>query len=207
MTITHFPKPPAAPPGQILSGSKTSAIILGYDDSDIEKLLVPLEGCKNSIFCPFTLIKAFLHVERQRRFKEVNHKIAMFQSILQNYGRLPVGEEDSGQTSKGGNSQDPKDLIGMYISVCTLKNQLTAWRTQIVGLKGFVGDFEGPVGEQVDIDPAEYLQRLVDEYELKIDKCDMVLQGASLAFQMVCFFVLFFLFFFARGDLLPSVLT
>jgi hypothetical protein len=26
---------------------------------------------------------------------------------------------------------------------------------------------------------------MVDEYDIKINKCDMVLQGASLAFQMV----------------------
>jgi hypothetical protein len=185
MTITHFPKPAVSNAQQSPHGSKTNALILGYDDVDIEELILPLISCKESIFAPFTLIKAFLHVERKRRFKEVNNKIAKFQSILQNYGRLPVGEEEKDQDNSGDNAQDPKNLIGLYISVCTLKNQLTAWKTQIASFQAHASDFAVPVGEQPDIDPEEYLQRLVDEYEVKINKCDLVLQGASLAFQMV----------------------
>lgn len=184
MTITYFPKP-AINAHQISPGSRTNAIIFGYEDTDIDDLVLPLQNCKESIFSPFTLIKAFLHVERKRRFKEVNHKIYQFQSILQNYGRLPIGEEDRDQGNGGGNAQDPKNLIGLYIGVCTLKNQLTAWRTQIAEFKSYASDFAVPSGEQADIDPEEYLQRLVDEYDVKINKCDLVLQGASLAFQMV----------------------
>lgn len=83
------------------------------------------------------------------------------------------------------NEQDPKNLIGLYIGVCGLKNQLTAWKSQIVGFQKWVSE----LGTREDIGPGEYLQRLVDEYEVKINKCDLVLQGASWAFQMVRFWL------------------
>ncbi|GJC96163.1 hypothetical protein CH63R_01894 [Colletotrichum higginsianum IMI 349063] len=37
----------------------------------------------------------------------------------------------------------------------------------------------------VTIDSREYLRRLMEEYDIKIIKSDLVLQGASLAFKMV----------------------
>lgn len=40
------------------------------------------------------------------------------------------------------------------------------------------------------LDPAEYLQRTRDEYDVKIGKCAMVMEGTSLTFQMVSHSVL-----------------
>lgn len=195
MTITHFPKSPPSPnkstetlpssqPSEI-PNSATYALILGYQDADITSLRSCLEKCKESIFNPFTLIKAFLSVERGHRFTEVNCKIVQFQNILQNYGHLPLGAEAAGQVQDEGSEQDPKNLIGLYLDICTLKNRLMAWNMQIVGFKKFASDFISFTTGRPDIDPEEYLQRMVDEYDIKINKCDMVLQGASLAFQMV----------------------
>jgi hypothetical protein len=202
MTITHFqeaqPTPPSSntPSGGAVSGappprkpltSETHALILGYKDADIASLKRCLQNCKESIFNPFTLIKVFLGIERSHRFTEVNRKIVNFQNILQNYGRLPFGSDGSGQPqdSGKGSEEDPKNLIGLYLEIYTLKIRLMAWSTQIAGLKKYTSDFLSLTTGRPDIDPEEYLQRMMDEYEVKINKCEMVLQGASLAFQMV----------------------
>ncbi|GJC79025.1 hypothetical protein ColLi_01863 [Colletotrichum liriopes] len=215
MTVTHLP-------GRSDSATSipdnTHAIILGYDDEDVEELKSRLKKCKQSIISPFTIIKAFLYVEKKRRFREVNDKITAFQYILQNYGRVPIGNEsalDNSSSSeeydgsrghprdvvekglrkhregKSRNSyfrasaSDPKNLIRLYLDVCTLKNALTAWNSQIRAFRDEVEHDEFGAASQIDIDPREYLRRLMDEYDVKIDKCDLVLQGASLAFQMV----------------------
>jgi hypothetical protein len=202
MTITHFREAPPTPPssntpsGGTASGtplpqkspaSETYALILGYKDAEIANLEKCLQNCKESIFNPFTLMKAFLGIERGHRFKEVDRKIANFEDILQNYGRLPFGADGSGQPQDGGegSEEDPKNLIGLYLEIYTLKIRLMAWSTQIAGLKKYTSDFLSLTAGRPDIDPEEYLQRMVDEYEVKINKCEMVLQGASLAFQMV----------------------
>ncbi|GKT78207.1 protein kinase [Colletotrichum tofieldiae] len=184
----------------------------------MEELKSRLKKCKQSITSPFTIIKAFLYVEKKRRFREVNDKITAFQYILQNYGRVPIGNEsalDNSSSSeeydgsrghprhvvekglrkyregKSRNSylrasaNDPKNLIRLYLDVCTLKNALTAWNSQIRAFRDEVEHDEFGAASQIDIDPREYLRRLMDEYDVKIDKCDLVLQGASLAFQMV----------------------
>jgi len=118
---------------------------------------------------PFTLIKAFLKIERDLRFEELDDKISNFVNILKNYG-----SEDSEAT--------PKSMIDLYLEMGTLKLRLMTWSAQIADLKTHVDDF---AEVKTDIDPDEYLRRLVQEYEVKINKCEIVLQGASLAFQMV----------------------
>lgn len=175
-----------APSPRNTLNSETYALILGYKDDDIEELKKCIQSCKETIFNPFTLIKGFLRVERGHRFKEVDRKIVHFQNILQNYGRLPFGADSSKQPQElDGNKDDPKNLIGLYLEVYVLKIRLMAWTSQITGLKKYSSEFTSFTPSQHDIDPEEYLQRLVDEYEVKINKCEMVLQGASLAFQMV----------------------
>ncbi|KZL81695.1 hypothetical protein CI238_08566 [Colletotrichum incanum] len=215
MTVTHLP-------GRSDSATsipdKTHAIILGYDDEDVKELKSRLKKCKQAIISPFTLIKAFLYVEKKRRFREVNNKITAFQGILQNYGRVPIGNEAALDNSSSGEdyddsdgnamnvvekgrrkyrkgklrnsylragANDPKNLIRLYLDVCTLKNALTAWNSQLRAFRDEVEHGEFGAASQIDIDPREYLRRLMDEYDVKIDKCDLVLQGASLAFQMV----------------------
>ncbi|KAH0443077.1 hypothetical protein CcaCcLH18_01190 [Colletotrichum camelliae] len=196
MTITHFPER-MGPSGII---ETTNAMILGYDHEDEAELNERLSYCKDAIFSPFTLIKAFLCVEKSRRWKEVNRKIAEFQSILQNYGRIPIDYERSvasdaegrvprrasagTRSRKDANSADPKNLIGLYIEVCTLKNSLAAWASQLKFFSENIEDDEFGSASLSDISPREYLRCLMEEYSLKINKCDLVLQGASLAFQM-----------------------
>lgn len=168
------------------STSETYALLLGYKDTDVKKFKDCIQSCKETIFNPFTLIKGFLRIERGHRFKEVDRKIVHFQNTLQNYGRLPFGADGLKEPQKQeGNDEDPKNLIGLYLEVYALKIRLTAWTSQIMGLKKFGSEFSSFTTSHLEIDPGEYLQRMVDEYEVKINKCEMVLQGASLAFQMV----------------------
>ncbi len=131
ITITHFREAPptspssnkpsggtasGTPPPQKPPASETYALILGYKDADIASLKKCLRGSKESIFNPFTLIKAFLAIEQGYRFTEVNGKIVDFQRILQNYGRLPFGEDGPTGLQDGGegSEEDPKKLIGLY---------------------------------------------------------------------------------------------
>lgn len=192
MTLTYFPGKDQ------VSGTRTRdrihGMIMGYDEVDTMELKMRLGNCKKAIFSPFTLIKAFLHVEKRRRFKEINDKIAAFQNILQNYGRVPIGNElaesrSSNEGNRLGDGADDPKKIQLYLEMCALKNALEAWNAQLRSLREDVID-DGGGGEfgadtAADIDPREYLRRLVEEYDVKINRCDTVLQGGSLTFQMV----------------------
>ncbi|KAF6821746.1 protein kinase [Colletotrichum musicola] len=214
MTVTYFPGKAGSTTGTAANPHRIHAIILGYDEDDTKELRKRLKKCKAAIFSPFTLVKAFLHVEKRRRFDEVNNKITAFQTILQNYGRVPIGNEasldrnnsrsgnansplarmkqawtkslmsSSARSGVGGGADDPKNLIRLYLDVCALKNALAAWNAQLRSLREDVGNDEFGAEAAADVEPREYLRRLAEEYDVKIDKCDTVLQGASLAFQM-----------------------
>lgn len=195
MTITHFRelKPSSTTsnetqdPKTASALSETYAVILGFKDDDTAILKKCLQDCKQSVFNPFTLIKAFLRVERRRRFREVDRNIVRFQDILQDYGSLPLGADAVSEVKNGGggNMEDPKNLIELYLGICTLKNRLMAWNTQIKRLKSHAGEFSSFTTGRSDINPEVYLECMMDEFDVKINKCDMALQGASLAFQRV----------------------
>ncbi|KAF6814517.1 protein kinase [Colletotrichum plurivorum] len=91
----------------------------------------------------------------------------------------------SARSGVGGGADDPKNLIRLYLDVCALKNALAAWTAQLRSLREDVVDGEFGAEAAADVEPREYLRRLAEEYDVKINKCDTVLQGASLAFQMV----------------------
>ena len=159
-------------------------MFLGCTPDDRTLIASKLGDAKQSIFSPFTVIKVFLELERWRRFLEVDEKVTLFQNTVQNYGHLPL-EADGDEGSYIANAQDPKNLIGLYLRVCHLKNGLVAWRAQLARLAEFADEFKAMVVSDSEIDPQDYLQRLIDEYDMKINKCDLVLQGTSLTFQMV----------------------
>jgi hypothetical protein len=183
-------------------------MLLGCSREDTHEVHSRLEYFPNTIWSPFTIIKAFLELERERRFDDVDDKVCAFEEIIYNYGQQPGketrsrprrlldrasramrGKRGSAATHKvktGGKAEDPKELISLYLEVCHLKNALMAWRAQLSGFAKLARvDFRPPAGEQDDIDAEEYLQRMGEEYDIKINKCEMVLQGASLTFQMV----------------------
>jgi hypothetical protein len=177
LTVTHIPGTTAG------RNSKVYAVMLGCSSEDIATVEDKFSSSRHSAASPFSIIKIFLELERQHRFWEVDSKITRFSNLIHNYGRFPLGTTNVSETSHVGytnHAQDPENLIGLYIDVCHLKHNLEAWKVQITDFKQFVNDFP----DKADIDPAEYLQRLATLYEHKINKCDLVLQGTSLTFQM-----------------------
>jgi hypothetical protein len=182
LTVTHIPG--VAGQGQGPRADQTFALMLGCSPADIATAERKLASSRTSARSPFTLIKTFLELERKHRFEEVDAKITRFQDTVQNYPRLPIGTgvHDSSSQASGGNAQDPENLIGLYLEVCHLKNNLSAWKVQVEGFVRHAGDF--PAELETDIDPREYLERLAALYAIKINKCDLVLQCTSLTFQM-----------------------
>jgi Mg2+ and Co2+ transporter CorA len=171
LTVTHIP-------GK--EGSKVYAVMLGCSTAEMDTAERKLASSRNSAGSPFTLIKIFLELEKKHRFNEVDAKITHFQDTVQNYERLPIGTGSLDPAGRSRNAQDPKNLIGLYLDVCHVKNSLVAWRAQIDDFREYAADFPN----EADIESAEYLHRLASLYDHKINKCDLVLQGTSLTFQM-----------------------
>lgn len=70
--------------------------------------------------------------------------------------------------------------VGLYFVVHNLRTDgLVAWRDQLKLLRERCAAGGG------DEEMVEYLDQLVARYDHRIGRCDMVLQGASLAYQMV----------------------
>jgi hypothetical protein len=170
ISITHIP---GEGPER---GPKTYVTMLGCSAYDCNEVYESFKALHQSVFSPFTAIKVFLELERERRFAEVDTKTQDFERVIENYNTEIV--------PKSGGPR-PRDMIDLYLETTHVKNGLVAWKTQLASFKRLAEEFRATEGEIEDIDPGEYLQSLVDEYDSRINKCEMVLQGSSLTFQMV----------------------
>lgn len=202
LAVTHIPGGPVRPQGQGTDaargparprGAKTYAMLLGCSPADEAEMADRLRLQSRTIVSPFTIIKLFLELERDRRFDIVDRKIRSFETIIENYGREQQQQQqrcDVWALRSTGDLEDLRRMIGLYLEVCHLKNGLAAWRAQLDAFVKFAGDFgtrpHAPEEDEGngDVDPAEYLHALVEEYDIKFNKCDMVLQGATLMFQL-----------------------
>lgn len=155
-----------------------NALILGYDQEDVSVFKAALQQRRHTIFKPRAIIMAFLEVEKEKRFREVRKRRSGLRKILDH---ISSGEAlAAAVTPRPDGHRDAESNVGLYLSVSDLVvDALQPWRQQILSLKS-----------QVDADDPQLafdLHQLALKYEHRIDRCDKILQGASLAYQMVSY--------------------
>jgi hypothetical protein len=180
-------------------GAKTNALIAGFDEEDLEVLTSYL--CNFSGTFPSAaarLIIAFLEVEKKKRFDLVRTAVRDIQAVIHELTIEPVGVKPSMRRALN-------KTVDLYFGWNHLRTDgLVAWRDQLKLLRGRLaasgsqletqGDRREAGGEALgggDLEDdetavlVEYLDQLTARYDHRIARCDMVLQGASLAYQMV----------------------
>lgn len=141
-----------------------------------EVLARELKLSKSAAFLPFTIIKLFLKRERKNRLHEVDDAVEHFSVAL---GRVTIPRTEHAKFDTG-------QLIGICLNVNTLKSGLLASEAKLERIAQWTELSTIPDGdENCDIDLKVYLQHLIDEYHIRINDCETVLQGTSLAFQLV----------------------
>lgn len=159
--------------------------MFGFDNLEIEDFSKRLRAAGEQLFSPFTLMKIFLELEKDKRFNIVTSNVTTIQSFIENHGRIPAGADRRSGNTKA-DSDDPHKLLELYLAVGHLKSGLAAWKAQLLGMKKFIREFRVMTspGSQ-EIDPNDYLSRLLDEYQAQIGKCETILLAISLAFQNI----------------------
>ena len=118
---------------------------------------------------------AFLEVEKQKRFGEVRLRRSGLRKILH---RTSSADIIAGITSRPDRHRDVDDNVGLYLNVSDLVvDGLQPWRKQILSLEAQVGTEDAYLATE--------LHQLALQYEHRLSRCDKILQGASLAYQMV----------------------
>ncbi|KXX75724.1 hypothetical protein MMYC01_207797 [Madurella mycetomatis] len=165
IAITHFPATAA--------GAKiTNAFISGYDEDDLAAFTSRLRSFRQFPSAASHLIMAFLEVEKDKRFKEVRTAVREMQTVIHDLANEPMGETPSAR-------RNLNKTVDLYFVVHHLRTDgLVAWRDQLKMLR------ERFAASGSDEEMVEYLDQLVARYDHRIGRCDMVLQGASLAYQM-----------------------
>lgn len=191
--MTHVPD--LAPPSATPRGRKTYAMVLGtseFDRREYSRILKYFD--QDAISSPFTIIKIFLELERDRRWIQIDEKITNFQrkffnmiDVEDNY--YSSNKNEKTRSAMGTMGSDPQGLVQLYMDISYLKNNLVSWMAQLEGFLDTITE-DHPGNKTADFKYMQaFLAMLVCEYQSKINKCETILQGASLRFQMVsaCF--------------------
>jgi hypothetical protein len=183
IAVTHFPRLQVQTQNgaTITIGARTNAFISGYADADYKDLVACLRRFDHFPFAPSRLLISFLEIEKEKRFRQVREQVVEMQTLIHEIGREPVTETPSMRRKLN-------KTVELYFVVHTLRtNGLVAWRDQLRMLRDrlLVGAGGGSGTATVeDVTMATYLEQLAARYEHRIGRCEMVLQGASLAYQM-----------------------
>jgi hypothetical protein len=172
IAITYFPH--CKTKTQENLGAHTTALPLGYsevDKNELKRLLYQSDDFPTYAH----LIVAFLEIEKKKRFKKVRELTRAMQNTIHELGRdINAAEAKSPTEPLAGN--EPVDI---YFEVYHIKiNGIEPWQEQLKML----GTIVDPAR---DAGLVRYLQQVVATYQHRIARCNMVLQGASLAYQMV----------------------
>ncbi|KUJ21420.1 uncharacterized protein LY89DRAFT_433164 [Mollisia scopiformis] len=179
ITITYFPKTKDLE-------SKMYALVLGLNDQEIIKAFGQLRAASGNLFSPFTLMKIFLELERNTRLKFVSDKVTLLETLVDIYGGLPVtmGRATPKPGTYDHRGDDSHGLLNLFLEVGYAKGGIAAWKAQLFGMKKSIKEFRAmssPTSQEID--PSDYLSRLIEDYHVQIHKCDVLLQAIPLAFQ------------------------
>ncbi|KAK5653692.1 hypothetical protein OQA88_8723 [Cercophora sp. LCS_1] len=165
LSITYFP-----------TAKRLYALFLGYENTHVETVHQRLEFAGKATLQPFALINIFLEIEKKHHFRLVNdHNYNMLALV----GNLVVSSTD---------------IIDIYKDVLFLRDQLEQWKAEILSFREHMGDdFPKDMPDPLDatgkkqlplLEPREYLDRLVREYDARSRVCEGILGTGGLAFQV-----------------------
>jgi hypothetical protein len=171
----------------------TYAIFFGYHEeqglNQVATILGRLAFAKHAALEPFTLINTFIQLEKVQRFEQVERHADAMADLIKNF-QLDAATA-AGKMLRPVHEDDPRDLVGLGAEMTLLRNGLVSWARELERLKDkAVKDFANSVGgsEKVPLlDPGEYLDREVDEYQMMVRRCEGMLSQVSMTFQMVSF--------------------
>ncbi|KAK1830136.1 hypothetical protein QBC39DRAFT_331863 [Podospora conica] len=176
MAITHFPP---FNTGATTVGSHTTVLISGYDAADVAAFTKILRSCTPTttptLPPPHALAVAFLEIEKERRFHLLRGVIREMQKTVH-----ILGDDHNGEVQTPAKRREQlNQTVELFFAVDHLRTDgLAAWRDQLRGLleRTKAKPDAGMMGE--------YLGQLVARYEHRIARCEFVVQGVGLAYQM-----------------------
>ncbi|KAK0648507.1 hypothetical protein B0T16DRAFT_408321 [Cercophora newfieldiana] len=180
LTITHIP-----------AKRLTYAISLGYTDVQVNTVLGRLEFAEHAALEPFTLINAFIQIEKRYRFEQVELHVDDITRRIKNFSSEIAAAASSKSKSKISRpilEDDPQNLVGKAGEMRLLTNGLVSWAREMERFKEKVArEFPSCVGKDEKfplLDAGEYLDRTVDEYGAMVRRCEGMLEQVSMTFQM-----------------------
>jgi hypothetical protein len=181
LTITYFPETQEL--GSKKLGSKTYALALGFNRKEIGDIYQNMSAAPDLVFSPFTSMKIFLENEKKKRIVGSGRNKDKTENLIEGHGEVQT-ETNPREAAK--DTDDPHELLQSYLEEQHLKSGLMAWKAELLEMKKFTAELEAmrPLQSQ-EAHPSDYLDRLVREYDVLIQNCELVLQTTSLAFQKV----------------------
>lgn len=171
----------------------TQAVFLGCDDADIKEFCSRLTNAGAAIRHPMLLAGIFAEAQRTRHVTKVREKVAQLLERVYDLGKYGVDpdEEDDAQ------QEEPNALIDQWLDVSHLNSGLETWRAQLVKMVDHIDELNITVFNTQADQKAEgdrIKERLVDiilEYKELQRKCNLVIEGTTLANGMVRIFSVF----------------
>lgn len=180
----------------------TSAIVFGCDEEMREAIAARIENSEKSSTHPLLIMGILAEVERERHLALVGQQV---NSLLQRVYNLSNQEKISQSSVLGAHNYS----VDSWISVSQLRSGLETWKQQLQKMILHIADLEldivrnsssKTIEADLSVFPegawqqpciqsgrriAKRLREIVNEYEEKIRDCSIVIDGVSLAAQMV----------------------
>lgn len=180
----------------------TSAIIFGCDAEMREAIAARIENSEKSSAHPLLIMGILAEVERERHLALVGKQV---KNLLQRVYNLSNQEQISQSSVLGAHNYS----VDSWISVSQLRSGLETWKEQLQKMISHITELELDIVRsssrtmpEVDLSIpsqgtwqescvqsgqriAKRLREIVNEYDEKIRECTIVIDGVSLAAQMV----------------------
>lgn len=180
----------------------TSAIVFGCDEEMREAIAARIENSEKSSTHPLLIMGILAEVERERHLALVGQQV---NNLLQRVYSLSNQEQISQSSVLGAHNYS----VDSWISVSQLRSGLETWKEQLQKMISHIAELELDIVQsscskttEADLSSlsegawqkpciqsgrriAKRLREIVNEYDEKIRQCSIVINGVSLAAQMV----------------------
>ncbi len=144
----------------------------------------------------------FLEVEKENRFTAVRQPLRDMQRILHNLVEEPAADDSAPMGAR----RNLSDTVDAFFAMSHLRiDGLVSWRDQLALLKARMSGEDGQARGTEEKEMVGYLEQLIARYDHRIGRCDIVLQGSSLAHQIVRLLHSVLLYFFVPYFSLPPL--